>query len=112
LGGGGVEGTGALLESYQVLIVERIFAFTANNSGIALVELDRHPAGDKLLAFVDRRLKHFPLGGKPEAVINKLRIFGHQFVFEMRRATIERDRFDSPVGGEQYRAARSLVHAA
>src|SRR5262249_42401 len=82
------------------------------NGGIALVELERHPAGDKFLALVDRRLQHFPLGRKPEAVINKFRIFRHQFVFEMCGAAIERDRFDPPVGGEQYRAAWSLVHAA
>src|SRR5262249_41807764 len=105
-------GPRALLESYQVLIVERIFAFAANNGGIALVELERHPAGDKFLALVDRRLQHFPLGGKPEAVIDKFRIFRHQLVFEMCGTTIERDRFDSTVGREQYRAAGGLVHTA
>src|SRR3990167_4235808 len=53
-----VVGDLALLEGDQVLVVEAVGAFAADDGDIALVELDPHPAGDLGLAIVDGRLQH------------------------------------------------------
>src|SRR5438132_10229665 len=43
----------AVLERHQLPIVERIGALAADHRGLALVELEPHPAGHELLAEID-----------------------------------------------------------
>ena len=64
------------------------------------------------LAFINRRLQHYPLRGKPKAIINQLGITRHQLVFQMHRAAIQRDGFDAAMGRQQDCAAWRFIHAA
>ena len=64
------------------------------------------------MAQIDCGLQHFALRREPEAVIDQFRIARHQLIFEVRSATVERDRFDGAVGRQQDRAARRFVDAA
>src|SRR5262249_22107505 len=100
----------AVLEGDEVLIVKRILAVAADQTDIALIQFQSHPAGDEFLASIDGRLQHFALGRKPEAVIDRFRIFRHQLVLEMRRAAIERNRFDGAMRGKENSAAGGLIH--
>src|SRR6185437_6677846 len=79
-----IVGDRAFLEGDEILIVQRISAFAADHDDVALVELEAYPAGDVLLAEIDRRLQHLTLGREPETVIDQLGIFRHQLVLEMR----------------------------
>src|SRR3984957_9923757 len=103
---------GAFLEGDEILVVERVRAVTADHMDAALVELEPHAPCDHLLALVDEDLQHLALGREPETVVDELCVFGHQLVFEMRGAAVERDRFDGAVRREQDRAPGRLVHAA
>ncbi len=69
-------------------------------------------AGDQRLALVDQRLQHLALGREPEAVVDQLRIAGHELVLQVRRAAVQGDGFDAPVGGDQDGPAGSLVDPA
>src|SRR5262245_53551002 len=92
--------------------VEALRRFPPDHSGVALIELEPHRAADILLALVDERLKHLALRAEPEAVIDQLGIARHQLVLEMAGAAIERDAFDTAMGGMKDRAARCLIDAA
>ena len=65
-----------------------------------------------LLALVDRRLQHFPLGAVPEAVINQLGIARHQTVLQMAGAAIKRNLLNTTVRFQQNSPARCLVNPA
>ena len=61
---------------------------------------------------VDGGLEHFAFRAEPEAIVEQLRIFGRQFVLQMRGAAIEGDLFDAAMRHVQDGAARCFVHAA
>src|SRR5829696_5456037 len=65
-------GDGPLLEGDEVLAVERVRALAPDQVDAALVELQAHAAGDRLLALVDQRLQHLALGREPEAIVDEL----------------------------------------
>src|SRR6202012_294972 len=52
-----IVGHRAFLEGHEILVVERIGTFAADDAGIAFVEFELDRAGDKFLALVDRRLQ-------------------------------------------------------
>src|SRR5271165_2462877 len=107
-----VVGALVVLERHMRHRIEAVRALASDHAGVALVQLQPHPAGHAVLALVDQRLQHPPLGTEPEAVVDQLRIARHELVLQMRRLAIERDALDATVGGEQDRPARRLVHPA
>ena len=102
----------AFLEGDEILIVERVRRLAPDHGHIALVELDSDRSGDVLLALVNQGLEHFALGREPEAIVDQLRIFGHQLVLEMSRAAIQCDGFNAAMRLQQDGAAGRLVDAA
>src|SRR3546814_14278960 len=78
----------------------------------ALVKLQPYGAGNLSLAMINRRLKHLALRREPEAVVDQFRIARHQFVLEVRRATIQRQLLDPAMRREPHGAARRFIHAA
>ena len=64
------------------------------------------------LAFINQSLQHFTLGAVPKPIINQLSIFGHQLIFQMRRAAIQGDLLDTAMRFQQNCTARGFVNAA
>ena len=64
------------------------------------------------LGFVDQRLQHQPLRAPPVAVVDGVRVAGHQLVLEVGGLPVEGDRLDGAVGAQHDGAARGLVAAA
>src|SRR3546814_12387780 len=81
-----------ILERHHLLAIERIRRLPSDYMHAALVKLQPYGAGNLSLAMINRRLKHLALRREPEAVVDQFRIARHQFVLEVRRATIQRDR--------------------
>src|SRR5690606_9824409 len=104
-----VVGPAVILEGHEIVAVEGFRRPAAHDDDITLVQLQPHGALDILLAFVDRRLQHQALRREPEAVIDQLGIARHQFVLEMSRAAVQRDRFDGAVRGQKDRASRGFI---
>src|SRR5579862_519251 len=84
-----------LLEGDVREAVEALRRFAPDHAGKALVELEPHGALDALLALIDERLQHQPLGREPEAVVDELGVARHELVLEMRRAAVEGDALDA-----------------
>ena len=93
-------------------MVDGVGRLAADGPAGALEELHPDPARHPVLAGVDGRLQHAPLGREPEAVVDQLRIARHELVLEVGRAPVEHDALQPAPGRQQQRAAGGLIDAA
>src|SRR5687767_12211850 len=98
------------LEGHKVRAVERAWRLAARHRHRPLVELQAHGAGDVALHLVDQRLQRHALRREPEAVVDHLRVTGHERVAQVQHLPVERQRLDCPVRGVEDRSARCLVY--
>src|SRR6202008_3436516 len=76
-------GDRAFLQSDELLVVKREWAFASDGPGGAFIKLERPAAGDGPLTLVDQRLEHLALRREPEAVVDELGISRHDLILEM-----------------------------
>ena len=93
-------------------MVDGVGRLPADRPAGALEEFHPDPARDPVLAGVDGRLEHPPLGREPETVVDQLRIARHELVLEVGGAPVEHDALEPAPGRQQQRAAGRLVDAA
>ena len=93
-------------------VVQAVRARAAVDHDVALVEAERHFAGDRLLHFADEGHQGVHLRHVPEAVVHHLGHFGAMPIAQVDRLAVERELLDRQVGRVEGRHAGRLVHAA
>src|SRR3990167_8632486 len=101
-----------LFERGQVLFIQRIRRAPAGQYNIALIYLESYRTGHVLLRFLDRGHEHVHFGRIPESVVYELRDPGDERVPQMHDFPVHSQRFERPVSGVEYRAARGFVDPA
>ena len=97
-------------KGHDLLRKQRLLRASSCHLHSALVELQSHFAIHFSLGVVNSSLQHLALGAPPVAVVDQLRIAGHQLVFEVRHLAIQSQRLHRTMRFQQDRAARRLIH--
>ena len=96
----------------QIGIVQRVRGGPTPDDDVALVQLQRHAAGDVLLGIVDRIPDQVHLGCEPEPVVAQPREFGRQTLGDALHLAIHAYPLEVHVGFAKDGPAGGLVHAA
>src|SRR5213593_2690034 len=99
-------------ERDEPLVVERMLARTTGNRYSALVQLERHGAGDAFLRHGDKGVVRFALGGPPSSLVHEIRISRCDQILRRQCATVEHELLELGVGGVEQGTAGRFVHSA
>src|SRR4051812_26471923 len=106
-----VSGGPAAFHGRDLRVVKTLRTLSPGGDDIALIEFQPDDTGNIALRLRHQRLKGFPLGGKPIAVVNESAVPGYQAVPQLHHFTVHGERFHLPVPKVENGAARSFIHA-